>query len=462
MWGFSLNTICIYLRFDRDKRTTMTRYILLMASALLLNANSSFAQKKLKAQEESSNLISGPMLSYIDNYHAQMWMLVSKETKEIIIKLENFDENRSQELVFDITDPKSYNNSAWYDFHISDYNNGDEIPLVLTLEELIPDTEYHVEVYLDSVLVEEEMDIYTPRNYLADTYFLLGHSLNISDKNDDGDKILNTMSGVESDFMVWMGNNIYLSQKEGKSFKSILEKYKTIRKREPVNNFLKLTPQIATWNKMDFGIETSDSRYALKDSSLMAFNMFWPNAPKKVYNYTFREYGVYKRFDYEDIEIFMLDNCMFKTSLIDPNPEILGADQMTRFINEITASNAAFKFIVTGNSILSDGVDTEPFNAYTKEYNELMQRLHLSRIDGVIFVTGDTDKTDLLSSNRENAYPLYEMQFPGLSTDGNFGGNFARIRVEGDYRKRICTLEVYNELGEKVFEKKIHQSELSY
>ena len=70
-----------------------------------------------------------------------MWMLVSKETKAIIIKLENFDENRSQELVYDITDPKSYNNSAWYDFHISDYNNGTEIPVVLTLEELIPDTE---------------------------------------------------------------------------------------------------------------------------------------------------------------------------------------------------------------------------------------------------------------------------------------------------------------------------------
>ena len=50
-------------------------------------------------------------------------------------------------------------------FHVSDYNKGDEVPLVLTLEELIPDTEYNVEVYLDSVLVEDEMDIYTPRNY---------------------------------------------------------------------------------------------------------------------------------------------------------------------------------------------------------------------------------------------------------------------------------------------------------
>ena len=82
-------------------------------------------------------------------------MLVSKETETVTIKLENFDEDRNQELVFDLKDPKSFNNSRWFDFHVSEYNNGDEIPVVLTLEELIPDAEYNVAVYLDSVLVEE-------------------------------------------------------------------------------------------------------------------------------------------------------------------------------------------------------------------------------------------------------------------------------------------------------------------
>ena len=186
----------------------MNKYLFLLASAFILNMNFSFAQKDNK-QEEKSRLIAGPMLSYIDNYHAQMWMLISKETKKVTIKLENFDEDISQKLVYDVTDPKSYNNSAWFDFYISDYNNGDEIPVILTLEELIPDTEYHVEIYLDSFLVEEEMDIYTPRNYLADVYFLLGHDLNLSDDQDDGDKILHSMSEIDSDFMVWMGNNIH-------------------------------------------------------------------------------------------------------------------------------------------------------------------------------------------------------------------------------------------------------------
>lgn len=439
----------------------MNKYLLLLASALLLNVNSSFAQKKTKV-EEASKLIAGPMLSYIDDYHAQMWLLVSKETKEVTIKLENFDEDRNQELVFDITDPKSYNNSDWYDFHISDYNHGDEVPVILTLEELLPDTEYHVEVYLDSVLVEEEMDIYTPRNYLADIYFLLGHDLNLSDVKDQGDKILDAMAEVESDFMVWMGNNVFFTDDEADSFKKMLEKYETVRKREKVNNFMKLMPHIATWNNMDFGLNTSDTRFALKDSTLMAFNMYWPNAPKKTYNYSFREYGVYKRYDYEDVEIFMLDSRMFKTDLNQDDSQYLGPNQMNRFINEIMGSDAAFKFIVTGNSILSEGEDEEPFTAYTEEYEELMRRLHLSRINGIVFINGDTGETELLKEEREHAYPLYELKFPGLSESGNLDGNFARVKVEGDYRKRICTLQVYDEAGDEIFKKKIHQTEISY
>lgn len=437
----------------------MFRKLFLLAIALLLNANLSFAQNK---PEENSKLIAGPMLSYIDDYHAQMWMLVSKDTEVVTIKLENFDEDRNQELIYDLKDPKSFNNSRWFDFHISDYNYGDEIPLVLTLEELIPDAEYNVAVYLDSVLVEEEMDIYTPRNYLADTYFLLGHSLNLSDDSDNGDEILDVMSDVESDLMVWMGNNVYFNDKEADSFKKMMTKYKSVRKREKVNDFMKQMPHIAVWNKMDFGLNTSDTRFALKDSTLMAFNLFWPNAPKKVYNYTFRDMGVYKRYDYEDIEIFMLDNRMFKTTLNEDEPHLLGANQMNRFINEIMGSNAAFKFIVSGNSILSDGEDDEPFVDYSEEYDELMRRLHLSRINGVVLLSGDTFETELLKEERKYAYPLYELKFPGLSIDGTLGGNFARVKVEGDYGKRICTLQVYDETGEVVFKKKIHQSEVSY
>jgi len=438
----------------------MVRYLLLLTSALLINMGSVQAQKK-KDAEIKSKLIAGPMLSYIDDYHAQMWLLVDKSTKKVSIRLENFDEDRTLNMHFDLGDPETFDNSRWY-HQISNYNLGDDIPLILNLEELLPDAEYHVEVYLDSVLVEEEMDIYTPRNYLADIYFLFGHSLNLNSDRDKGDAILDKMSEIESDFMVWGGNNVYFNDNEVDAFKRMLNKYKYVRKREKVDQFMKQMPHIATWNNMDFGLNTSDTRFALKDSSLMAFNMFWPNASKKVYNYSFRDYGVYKRYDYEDIEIFMLDNRMFKTTTGVDDPQFFGANQMNRFINEIMGSDASFKFIVSANSILSNGMDSEPLADYTEEYKELMNRLHLSRIDGVVFLTGDTKNVDLLKEERDHAYPLYELQCPGLSLTGANDGHFARVKVEGDYNKRVCSLQVFDASGKQVFKKKLHQSELSY
>ena len=53
-----------------------------------------------------------------------------------------------------------------------------------------------------------------------------------------------------------------------------------------LGEWCRLYDRNAVWDKMDFGLNTSDTRFALKDSTLMAFNLFWPNAPKKVYNYS--------------------------------------------------------------------------------------------------------------------------------------------------------------------------------
>ena len=76
--------------------------------------------------------------------------------------------------------------------------------------------------------------------------------------------------------------------------------------------------------------------------------------------------------------------------------------------------------------------------------------------------TKDNFKTELIKEDREYAYPLYELKFPGLSPEGLFDGNFARIKVEGEYRKRICSIQVYDEIGKEVFKKRIHQTEISY
>ena len=48
------------------------------------------------------------------------------------------------------------------------------------------------------------------------------------------------------------------------------------------------------------------------------------------------------------------------------------------------------------------------FKITQKEYEEFMRRLHLSRINGVVFITGDQiNRTK--KKIRKHAYPLYEL-----------------------------------------------------
>jgi hypothetical protein len=122
-----------------------------------------------------------------------MWMLVSSDCKKIRLELENFDEEITKIINYDITKPNVLNNSKWYDFSISKYNYGNEIPITINLDELIPDTEYHVDLFIDNNLIVDDLEIYTPRNYLNDIHFILGHDLDINDNNDNGDEILEVM-----------------------------------------------------------------------------------------------------------------------------------------------------------------------------------------------------------------------------------------------------------------------------
>ena len=92
---------------------------------------------------------------------------------------------------------------------------------------------------------------------------------------------------MNSDFMVWTGNNICSNlNKESIDFRKLVDNYVSTRSNDALNSFLKSTPQIATWDDVDYGLLGGGYEWAFKDSAFYAFNMFWPNSLNKTYNYT--------------------------------------------------------------------------------------------------------------------------------------------------------------------------------
>ncbi len=421
------------------------------------NAGSQIITKTKTENKVEKGLIAGPMVSYIDNYSSRMWLLVPKGTQEIKLHLEDFNEEKSFDIDYLVGSVDEYKDNKWFKA-VHPVHFGDEVPVVIDLQNLSKDSEYNVEVYLDGDLVFEEFTLYTSRSHDDDIYFLFGASLNIDAKDSRSEDILKKMTKTENDFMIWGGNNVYLEGGEYESFASLCNSYKEVRKRETVNEFMQSTPHIAIWNKNDYGVHNSNSSKALKDSALMAFNLFWPNTPRKVYNYTFRDYGVYKKYDYEDIDIFMLDDRMFRVEEGDEKA-LYGSRQMDRFFLDMWGSNATFKFIVSSVPFMDDKA-SDAMVHYEKEYENFLNRLDDGHFDGVVFVSGNENTNEVLKQERENGYPMYELTTAPLIDGDN--GNYSRVKIDGANGSRILTFEIFNKHGKVIKTKKIHESELKF
>lgn len=428
-----------------------SRYLLLAIVFVFSGVQTSFAQEK----DDEQKLFAGPMISYIDNYSTQMWMMVGKDVKEIKLKFEDFDQDTSFEMNYKLSDVDSYNRNRWYR-QVHSYSFGDKVPVIMSLEQLRPDTEYKIDVFLDEELAYTDFEIFTPRNYLADVYFMFGSGLYMND-NKNAETMIDQMIDTDADLMVWGGNNVQISADKFDSFRAIINEYKAVRENEKVNALMQKFPQIATWDKHDYGLNSSDRLFALSDSTQIAFNLFWPNAPKKVYNYAFRDVGVYKSYEYQDVEIFMLDDRMFRTEKDDLEAGIYGRRQMDRLISELMGSGAPFKFVVSGEAFTEGGL-TE----YKDEYNELMNRLHKARIPGVVFLSGNAADSKIRKKDRKNAYPLYELMCKDIAPQSGEAGNYSRMKVSGKQGERVCTIDVYDKDGNVVLTKKVHESELKY
>lgn len=398
---------------------------------------------------QTNKIISGPMISYIDARSAQLWMLLEPDAKTVQIDVSNYDNTKFLNYEFNVKNPHNFKNY---------------IPVTIPIEALRPNTEFVLSVSIDSVKFNKKFDLYTARPHLDDTHFLIGGG--VSELNDKNEVIFNTMKNMNSDFMIWTGNNISSNLSvDNIDFRSLVDQYVKTRSNPALNEFLQSTPQIATWDEVDYGMMNGGINWALKDTAFYAFDMFWPNSLKKTYNYTFWDYGVYQKYSYNDMDVFLLDSRFFREKTSNESPSMFGDTQIERLFEEINKSGATFTFIVSPTPFLFPG--DESLVNYKNQLEHFMYRLKMSGSEGVILLSGQGTETQFKKydkdpnwSNMRFWHPIYEFNFGSLTNVNS--QNFSRIKVEGKSGKRVCIIETFNETGERLFIKRIHEDELKF
>ncbi len=280
-------------------------------------------------------------------------------------------------------------------------------------------------------------------------------------------KIFDAMTKNQSDFMIWMGDNLYYLFNEWWDYEKMINKNLDYRTNKKISRFLNSRPQYATWDDHDYGPNNAAGGFKNKKTTLGIFKNFWANDSWGLENTA----GVFGKFSYSDVDFFMMDSRYHRIDKV----QMYGKEQLEWLKKGLKNSTASFKFIISGTQVLPH-TGAEDLGDYPNEHADLMNFLKAENITGVIFFSGDRHFAELIKKERKGTYPLHEMTssaltsfyFPGSGKqeDGRVEGtfwrkrNFGRVSVEGDKANRKCTLELFRMNGKPVWKQEFLAKDL--
>lgn len=294
--------------------------------------------------------------------------------------------------------------------------------------------------------------------------------------------IFETLAAEEPDFMLWLGDNVYQREADWLSETGMRGRYAHTRSLPEMQRFLATTHQYAMWDDHDYGSDNSDRTFRLREESLRVFEDYWANP---AYG-TLETPGTFTRFEWADVELFLLDNRFYRSpNHYPPGPDkvMFGERQMAWLRESLVSSKATFKIVAGGNQMLNtmlyDPSWQEMWALFPEERQSFLDFLARAKVAGVVFLSGDRHHTELLRLERPGLYPLYEFTSSPLTAGvanpkreadnplrvaGTFvvgTHNYGILEVTGPAGERVLTLRALGVDGQELWSHRIEQAELS-
>ncbi len=289
-------------------------------------------------------------------------------------------------------------------------------------------------------------------------------------------QIFNSILEKDPDFMIWLGDNVYLRQNEWDTRTGIIHRYTHDRSLPEMQALLASVSHYAILDDHDFGPNDSDGSFWNKKMTVEIFKDFWANPS---YGVADIDEGAITFFNWQDVDFFMLDNRYFRDPnyLIADDKTMLGEEQLDWLKKSLVKSKASFKFVVMGGQFLTLDKNYETYSNYgfEKERLELINFIYTQGIKNVVFLDGDRHHTELsILENRHDAPTIYDITVSPLTSGGSDAGvgknqelrvegthvierNFGIIEFSGKYRNRKMTIKIYDSNGKEIWIKEIEQ-----
>lgn len=424
------------------------------------------------SQAQENLLQSGPMVAY-------------STMKEVMLWAQTTEASNVHFVYWDTDAPKKKYESTSV---LTKKDNGFIAKAVA--DKLEPGNTYNYQLYINNKLVKrsyllefQSQPIWKWRHDAPDYSFALGSCAYINETQYDRPgtpygsnyQIFESINKSNPDFMLWLGDNVYLREADWNSKTGILHRFSHTRALPEMQPMLANMHHFGIWDDHDFGPNNSDRSYHLKKVTEQAFKDFFPSP-----NYIF-DNGITSYVQWADADFFLLDNRYWRTPnrRTDLEREILGDEQLEWLIDALVNSFAPFKFVVMGGQFLNPAKHGEAYSKIApEERQKIIDAILELKIRGVIFLTGDVHRTELTKMDMPNGYPLYDLTVSPLTSGvSRFTGeennlqventvvnkhNYGLLKVFGTRDSRTLEINIMDANGELQWQKQIPANELTF
>lgn len=424
----------------------------------------------ISAYSQNTNLASGPMLGYSEMKEVPIWLQTKSEAEVVI------------EYWLAGTNDKHLTNKV--------KTNKDKAYTALMIADILePGHVYEYDVYIDDekLIFDYPTEFQTQplwkwRNDPPDFSFITGSGTYINEEiydrpgkgYGDGYQIFNSMLNLHPDFMIWLGDNIYLREPDWNSKTGIHHRYTHTRSTPEMQAYLASTHNYAILDDHDFGPNDSDRGFWNKNQTLEAFELFWANPSYGVGDIN----GAITAFQWGDADFFMLDNRTYRSPNKRKTGERtqLGEDQIQWLFDNLTSSYGTFKFIVLGGQFLSMSASYESYTNYgfEKERQRIIDFIYEENIQNVVFLTGDVHFSEIAALRKKGKPTIWDITSSPLNSGANTHAmekdnklrleesvimkrNFVKIDLSGPVKERKLNLTYYDTDGNSIWNYEIER-----
>jgi alkaline phosphatase D len=360
---------------------------------------------------------------------------------------------------------------------------------LLIADTLEPGNKYDYRLYINYELVNlsyattfQTQPLWKWRTNAPDFGFAMGSGTYINEARydrpgkgyGDGYQIFKSINQKHPDFMIWLGDNIYLREPDWNSWTGIIHRYTHTRSLPEMQSLLASIHNYAILDDHDFGPNDSDKGFWNQTQTLKAFELFWANPSYGVADIK----GAITAFQWSDCDFFLLDNRTHRSPNRRKTGEKtqLGEDQLQWLFDNLTSSYGTFKFVVMGGQFLSNTGMYESYTNYgfEKERQRIIDFIYAEDIQNVVFLTGDVHFSEISVLKKEGEPIIWDITASPLNSGSNKNAlqqnntlripesvitvrNYTLVSVVGPKKERTLQIQYFDGDGQLLFDYDIIQ-----